>query len=637
MTEERAKRKLSGILSADAVGYSRLMEDDEASTIRTLEDSKRLMSELIEQFKGRVVDAPGDNLLAEFGSVVDATECAVQIQQELKIRNADLPDNLRMEFRIGVNLGDVVEEADRIYGDGVNIAARIEGLAESGGICISRTAYDHVKNKLALGYEYLGEHRVKNIAEPVRVYRVLTEPEAAGKVIGEKRFLGRISRKTAMAAIIILVIVAGGLIGWNIYLQQSKKVEPASLDKMAFPLPDKPSIAVLAFDNLSGDPKQEYFSDGITEEIITALSKVQRLFVIARNSTFTYKGKPVKVQQVGRELGVRYVLEGSVRKSADKVRITAQLIDATTDNHVWAERYDRDLKDVFAIQDEITLEITKAMQVELTEGERARVTGRGTKNLDAYLKAIQAHEQMRGTHNKENSLRVRQLAMEAISLDPHYGYPYAILSQTHLRDKWLPSTESPEESMRLATDAAQKALALDDSDHRIHITWGFLYVNQGKYDKAVAAAQRAVELCPGGADAYKVMGIALDFACRTNQAIPMFEKAIKLNPLPDPTLFYLLAAAYQWVGRYEDAIIEGKKALQLNPNNALTHFVLVRAYTKLGRKEEARAEAAEVLRINPKFSLDWYFKMVVKMMPTECHSEFYDDIEFVRKADVGLK
>jgi adenylate cyclase len=276
MTEKRARRKLSGILSADAVGYSRLMQEDEASTIRTLEDSKRLMGKLIERFKGRVVDAPGDNLLAEFSSVVDATECAVQIQQELKTKNVELPDDRKMQFRIGVNLGDVVEEADRIYGDGVNIAARLEGLAEPGGICISRTAYDHVKNKLEVGYEYLGEHSVKNIAEPVRVYRVLMEPEAVGKVIGEKRFLGRFSRKTAMSAIILLVIVAGVLIGWNIYLQQSKKVEPASLDKMLYPLPDNPSIAVLPFDNMSADPEQEYFSDGITEEIITALTKVSK-------------------------------------------------------------------------------------------------------------------------------------------------------------------------------------------------------------------------------------------------------------------------------------------------------------------------------------------------------------------------
>jgi len=392
MTTERARRKLTGILSIDAVGYSRLMQEDEASTIRTLEDSKKLMGELIGQFAGRVVDAPGDNLLSEFSSVVDATECAVKIQKVLNSKNVELPDNRKMQFRIGVNLGDVVEEADRIYGDGVNIAARIEGLAEPGGICISRTAYDHVKNKLKLGYEYLGEQSVKNIAEPVRVYRVLMEPEAAGKVIGEKRFLGRISRRSAISVIIILVIVAGGLIGWNIYLQQSKKVEPASLDKMAFPLPDKPSIAVLPFDNLSGDPEQEYFSDGLTEEIITALSSSTQIFVIARNSTFTYKGKPVKVQQVAEDLGVRYVLEGSVRKDADRIRITAQLIDAIKGIHLWAERYDSELKDIFSIQDRITKKITAALHTKLTMGEDARIFGKGTNNLEAYLKYLQARE-----------------------------------------------------------------------------------------------------------------------------------------------------------------------------------------------------------------------------------------------------
>ena len=301
------------------------------------------------------MEAPGDNLLAEFGSVVDAIECAVKVQQELKTKNAQLPDNRKMPFRIGVNLGDVVEEADRIYGDGVNIAARLEGLAKPEGICISRTAYDHVKNKLELGYEYLGEHSVKNIAEPVRVYRVLMEPEAAGKVIGEKRFLGRISRKAAISAIIILLIVAGGVIGWNIYLQQSKKVEAASLDKMAYPLPDNPSIAVLPFNNLSGNPEQGYFSDGITEDIITALSKVPNLFVIARNSTFTYKDKPVKVQKVAEDLGIRYVLEGSIQVAGRNVRITVQLIDALKGYHIWSERYDRELKDILALQDEITL------------------------------------------------------------------------------------------------------------------------------------------------------------------------------------------------------------------------------------------------------------------------------------------
>ncbi len=264
MAEKDFKRKLSAILSADVAGYSRLMAEDETFTVKTIATYREVMASLIKQHRGRVVDSPGDNLLAEFSSVVDAVQCAVAVQNEIQTRNAELPDNRRMEFRIGINLGDVIDEEDRIYGDGVNIAARLEALADPAGICVSKTAFDQIETKLPLGYEYLGEQSVKNIPKPVGAYRVLMKPDAAGKVIGEKRFLGRYSRGKAMAAIIILVMVAGGLVSWNIYLHQSKKVEPASVEKMAFPLPDKPSIAVLPFANMSEDPKQEYFSDGIT-------------------------------------------------------------------------------------------------------------------------------------------------------------------------------------------------------------------------------------------------------------------------------------------------------------------------------------------------------------------------------------
>ena len=333
MATQEVKRKLTAILSADVKGYSRLMSEDEAGTIRRLNAYKEMMANFIQQHHGRVVDAPGDNLLAEFGSVVDAVQCALKIQKELKTRNEELPENRRMEFRIGINLGDVIEEGDKIYGDGVNIAARLESLSEAGGICISGTAYDQVENKLSLGYEYLGEQPVKNIAKPVRVYRVLVEPKAVAQRISEV----------------------------------------ASKERMALPLPDKPSIAVLPFVNMSDDPKQEYFSDGMTDEIITALSKVPNLFVIARNSTFTYKGKAVKVKQVSEELGVRYVLEGSVRKAGHRIRINAQLIDALKGHHLWAERYDRELRDIFALQDEITMKIIIALQVELTAGEMAGI------------------------------------------------------------------------------------------------------------------------------------------------------------------------------------------------------------------------------------------------------------------------
>jgi adenylate cyclase len=430
MTEERVKRKLTAILSADVEGYSRLMEDDEEATVRTLTAYREVMSGLIQGHSGRVVDAKGDNLLAEFPSVVDAVRCAVEIQKELKVKNADLPEHRRMEFRIGINLGDVIEEEETIYGDGVNIAARLEGLAQGGNICISRMAFDSVKNKLNLGYEYLGEHSVKNIAEPVRVYKVLMEPEYAGKVLGEERPRPSKRPRTAIAAAVILLIVAGALAIWNFYFRPPP-IEPASVERMAFPLPEKPSIAVLPFSNMSGDPEQEYFSDGITENIITALSKVEKLFVIARNSTFTYKGKPVKVQQVAQDLGVQYVLEGSIQRSADRIRITGQLIDARKGHHLWAERYDRDLKELFALQDEITMKIITALEVKLTEGEQALVAGSGTDNLDAYLKILQARD-LKRHQTIENNHKARQLAEEAIKLDPDYAQAYRWLSGTHV-------------------------------------------------------------------------------------------------------------------------------------------------------------------------------------------------------------
>ena len=601
MTEERAKRKLSGILSADAVGYSRLMEEDEVSTIRTLEDSKELMANLIQQYGGRVVDAPGDNLLAEFGSVVDATECAVQIQRELQAKNADLPDNRRMPFRMGVNLGDVVEEADRIYGDGVNIAARLEGLAEPGGICISRTAYDHLKNKLKLGYEYLGEHSVKNITEPLRVYRVLMEPEAVGKVIGEKRFIGRISRKTAMAAIIILFLIAGGLIGWNLYLQQSKKIEPAVLDKMEYPLPANPSIAVLAFDNMSADPKQEYFSDGIAEEIITALSKTPKLFVIARNSTFTYKGKPVKVQQVAEELGVRYVLEGSVRKDAGRVRVTAQLIDAIKGIHLWAERYDRDLKDIFTIQDDITKRIISSLQVNLTIGEIARAYAKGTDNLEAYLKVMQAWDyHMRFT--KDDNLISRGMAEEAVALDPQYGEAYVLLSATYMLETFFGNPQSMEQAIKLA----KKAVALETVGGYSMLGW--LYSLTGQNDKALAECKKAVELAPNSASARAWHGAVLEKAGRYDLAVQELEQAVRRDPMAGTWVLRPLGSAYSLTERHAEAISTLKRAIQKAPKDYLSRLLMTRAYIFAGMQEEAEAEAAEVLRLNPKYSLENHAK-----------------------------
>jgi adenylate cyclase len=359
------ERKLAAILNADVEGYSRLMGDDEAATVRTRAAYGELMTGLISRHHGRVVDFTGDNMLAEFASVVDAVTAAVEIQRELAVRNDEMPDHRKMRFRIGINLGDVLVEGMRIFGDGVNVAARVQALAEGGGVAISGTVYDQIENKLALRCESLGTHAVKNVAKPVRVYRVAMEHGAVASAGRTKIARPRSRVKPVLLGLAVLVIVVvSGIATWR-FSSRTSLPSPSGLA-----LPDKPSIAVLPFVNVGGDPKQEHFSDGMTEEIITSLSKVSGLFVIASNSVFTYKGKPVKVQQVSRELGVRYVLEGSVRRSDPRIRVTAQLIDATTGHHLWAERYERELGAVFALQDEITEKVVTALAVTLTEGGR---------------------------------------------------------------------------------------------------------------------------------------------------------------------------------------------------------------------------------------------------------------------------
>jgi adenylate cyclase len=408
------------------------------------------------------------------------------------------------------------------------------------------------------------------------------------------------------AVTLFVLALAVGI--WQFYARRST-IEPASVEKMAFPLPEKPSIAVLPFNNLSGDPTQDYIADGISENIISALSKISEMFVIARNSTFTYKGKPVKVQQVSEELGVRYVLEGSAQKSGNRLRITAQLVDATTGHHLWSEKYDRDIKDLFAIQDEITLEIIQAMRVQLTEGEQASVTGKGTEKLDAYLKAIQAHEQFYRM-NKDGSMKAKELAKEALALDPNYAFPYATLANAHMLDKWFNFSESSEESMRLAAQAVQKALALDNSDPRVFHALTNLCIMQRQYEKAIAAAERQLELSPSGVIAYQTMASALGWSGRYSEAIPFAEQAIRLDPYPSAVTFRQLARCYRNVGRYEEAVTAYKKALQKNPDDIFSHINLAWTYIKMSREEEARAEAKEVIRINPKFSLANYAKSI---------------------------
>ena len=580
MADEGFKRKLTTIFSADVVGYSRLMEDNEEATIQTLNAYRNSMSTLIEQHRGRVVDMTGDNLMAEFASVVDAVKCAVETQKEIGKRNVDLPENRRMLFRIGVNLGDIVEEDDRIYGDGVNVASRIEGLADPGGVCLSKSAYEQIKKKLDFGFEYMGEQSVKNISEPVSVYKVLIDSERSQPLVEEK-----------------------------------------------LELPDKPSIAVLPFVNMSGDPGQEYFSDGLTEQIINGLCKVYNLFVIARNSSFAYKGKSVNAQRVGKELGVRYILEGSVQKAGDRVRITAQLIDATTGYHLWSENYDRDLSDIFALQDEITLKIMNALQIKLTMGEQARLWAGATINIQAYDMHMRGNECFFRINEKDNK-QARRFYHEAINFDNTYAEPYVMLGHSHILDLLYRWSNSPIESFEQAEKCAERALALKDSLDLTHSLWGWIYLFRRQHEKAIKEGERAIELNPNGAEAHIQLSFILILSDETELAIKLAKRAFRLNPIPLPYYYMFLAMAYRNNGQYDKAIELSKKGLRGNPDQLSVYLTLAASYMYLNRTEEAHKAVKEVLRIHPNFSLEHQ----AKTMPYKRQETGDRFIEALRKA-----
>ncbi len=573
-------RKLAVILAADVVGYARLMAADEEGTLATLNARRRVIDELIARHHGRIFGTAGDSVIAEFASAVEAVRCAAAIQQDSERHNADLPEPGRMRFRVGVNLGDVMVGGEDLFGDGVNVAARLEGMAEPGGICISSAVYDQIRNKVDVAFEDLGERSLKNIGYPVRVFGLRRDRTD----------------------------------------EVSMPARPAPRGSAL------PSIAVLPFTNLGGDPEQDYFADGLTEDLITELSRFQELRVIARNSVMTYKGKPVRIQEVGHDLGVRYVLEGSVRKAGARVRITAQLIDAATGHHLWAERFDRDLADIFEVQDEVTRRIVVTLAGKLEESERRRARSLRTDNLEAYDCVLRGRE-LWFRFAAEANREARRLYEKAIELDPEYARAYASLAWTYLTEhdeRWGDPADKP---LERALEIARRGVTVNPASHSNHLALGQVCLSKGLHEEALQALETAITLNPNDADGYVFLAETLSFAGRPDEAIGLIEKAQRLNPA-SRWYAWQLAAAYYVARRYEDAVAALRKG---RPLVAMGYRWLAIACGQLGREQDAKAAAEEYLKRTPGFSLATH----LETMPFQHAKDREHSVDGMRKAGLA--
>jgi adenylate cyclase len=558
MATEHIRRRLAAILAADVVGYSRLMERDETATHTALTARwKEVLEPLVKQHQGRVFKRTGDGVFVEFGSAVNAVECAAALQGAMKAANEDMPEDRAIVLRVGVNLGDIMVEDSDLFGDGVNIAARLEMLADPGGVAISDSVYQHVHGRVGIDFADSGLHEVKNIERPVHIWT--WSPNG---------------RTKATARIIV-------------------EAPP--------PLPARPSIAVLPFDNMSGDPEQGYFADGITEDIITDLSKVSGLFVIARNSSFAYKGMAPDIRKVSRELGVRYVLEGSVRRAANRIRINAQMIDGTTGGHLWAERYDRGIEDIFAVQDEVTRTIVSALKVKLTPSEEARREGRAKVDPEAYDLLVRSRQTMLQL-NAQASRESRGMLERVIALDPNLAAAYArlsIITFAEYVNRWNDATP---ENLTQAMELARKAIELDDTEAQAHISLAIALTWARRLDEAERSAERAVALDSNSADAFTALGNTRDFQGRHEDAVALYTRAHRLDPQFDMSLHFL-GRALLTLGRFDEAEIAFKRRLTLAPRSDMTRFYLACLYGRTGRHEEARRYWQETLEVNPNFSI----------------------------------
>ena len=565
--------------------------------------------------------------------MVDAVQCAVAVQKEIKARNDQLPENRRMQFRIGINLGDVIQEEERIYGDGVNIAARLEGLAEPGGICISKTAFDHIESKLPYGYDFLGDQTVKNIAKPVGAYRVLMDPRVtvSGKPVDKIKTTSkrRMPILIGVAAVFALAVAVGI---WQFHMRRPS-VEPV-IEKMASPLTSgklagDPSIAVLPFTNRTGDPSKEPLCDGISEDIINALSKLPKLIVIARQSSFVYKGKAFNVQDLGEELGAHYILEGNVRRADDRLRVSAQLIDAAAGKNIWAETYDRQLKDLFVVQEEITLNIISALQIKLTEGLQAKLWRNKAKNSEAYAKLMQSLAYFRKFTKEDNRL-ARELAEEGANLDPEYPGAYRAIGWAHWADARFGFNKSPSQSMKIAMEMAQKALSMDDQDPFTFYLLAGIHLMRKEHDLAVANIRKASEMAPNAADILGYKALCLNYAGEPTEALASIQKAMRLNPHYSSWYDQQMGLSYHLMGDHAKSLESFKKMRERTPTSYLPRGMIVICYIHLNRESDAQAEVAELLKIRPDFSTAIW----AKVQPYKDQKFLEKEFEALRKAGI---
>jgi len=601
--EPRAfNRKLSAILSADVKGYSSLMRTDEEATVLTLTNYRSLITNFVSKYHGRVVDSPGDNILSEFASVVHAVQCAFEIQESLQAENKKISADRRMEFRIGINLGDVIQEGERIYGDGVNVAARMESLAEVGGICVSGSAYDQIEHKFVFGCEYLGEQTVKNISTPIRVYRLTRDEAGQGCTVNPQK--QKSSNRLLYAVVLsLLILLAGGFLTWTIYQHQATaSIGSASLDKMVYPLPDKPSIAVLPLKYLSGNEKDGLITKALTEDIITALSRVPELFVIAGASSNTYEGKTVKVSQVAEELGVRYILDGSVQRSRDRLRLTVQLVDAVAGHQIWADRFERTAEDLFVLQDDLVSRILVELQVKLTAGEFARIASRKTQNMDAWLLFGQGvHELFRYT--RESMARARELFEAAQKKDPHWERPLVGLSSVYWYEARRGWTDDRDEWIQKGIELAEKAVEWAPDQPGGYQMLGMLALSRREYDWAIAFREKAFKMAPNDFVVLWGLGTVLLNAGQPHRAVDYMKRAGRVNPHHPVSLLWTLSEAQLMAGQYEEAINTANRALARKPSSVYPHIFLTVAYGASGRTPEARIEAEKVLQLYPNFTV----------------------------------